>query len=98
MQIMLEILLMVLQSTMTDETKFDDKCEMSVNNGLHGWTGDGKPVGLSDDMEKVQVGSPNDMDVESVGSSGEVCFECGRRESGVRWWGRDPETVPDRAR
>jgi len=29
------------------------------------------------------VGSPNDMDVESVGTSGGACFGRGRRESGV---------------
>jgi hypothetical protein len=47
----------------------------------------------SDDMEKVSVGSPNDMDVESVGSNGEACF--GKWGQVV---GSDAETVPDIAR
>jgi Fe-S cluster biogenesis protein NfuA len=34
-------------------------------------------------MEKVKVGSSNDMDGESVGSSGGACFGCGRRGSGT---------------
>jgi hypothetical protein len=39
---------------------------MSVNDGLQRW----KLVGLSDDMEKVKVGSPDDMEVERMGSNG----------------------------
>ncbi len=34
---MLQISLMVLQSMMTNEVKFDNECEMNVDNGLHGW-------------------------------------------------------------
>jgi hypothetical protein len=42
--------------------------------------------------------SLNDMDVASMGFSGEACFGRGRRESGVKWRGSDVETVLDRAR
>jgi hypothetical protein len=55
-------------------------------------------VGLSNDMEKVKVGSLDDMEVKRMGSSGRACFGCGRHESGVRWWGTDAETTLDRAR
>jgi hypothetical protein len=37
MQIMLHILSTVLQSTTTDNARSDNKCEMNVNNGMHGW-------------------------------------------------------------
>jgi hypothetical protein len=37
-QIMLQIMLMVLQSTMTDEKRFNNECEMNVDDGLQsGW-------------------------------------------------------------
>jgi hypothetical protein len=55
-------------------------------------------VGLSSDMEKVNVGSLDDMEVERMGSSGGACLGRGRCESGVRWWGTDAETTPGRAR
>ncbi len=35
---MLQISSMVLQSMMPNETRFDDEREMSVDDGLHGWT------------------------------------------------------------
>jgi len=54
-------------------------------------------VGLSSDMEKVNVGSLDDMEVERMGSSGGACLGRGRCESGVRWWGTDAETTPGRA-
>jgi len=31
---------MVLQLMMTNEVKFDNECEMNVNNGLRGWMED----------------------------------------------------------
>ncbi len=40
-------------------------------------------MGLFDDMEKMWVASPNDMDVQSVGSNGRACFGGGRCESGA---------------
>lgn len=54
-------------------------------------------MGLSNDMENEKVGSLDDMEVERMGSSGRVWFGRGRHESGVRWWGTDAETTPDRA-
>jgi len=44
------------------------------------------------------VGSPNDMDVKSVGSNGGACFGGGRCESGVGWWASHAETALNRAR
>ncbi len=55
-------------------------------------------MGLSNDMEKAKVASPDDMEVEWMGFSGKACFGRGRCESGVRWWGRDAETMLNRAR
>jgi hypothetical protein len=52
MQMMLQISLMVLQSMMIDEVKFDNECEMNVNDGIHGWMEE-KLVGSFDDMENV---------------------------------------------
>jgi len=37
------------------------------------------------------------MDIASMGPNGEACFGLRRCESGVRWWGSDVETMPDRA-
>jgi hypothetical protein len=56
-----------------------------------------KLVDLFDDMKKVKVGSLDNLEVERVRSSGEACFGCGRHESGVKWWGTDVETTPNRA-
>jgi hypothetical protein len=44
------------------------------------------------------VGSPNDMDVESMGSSGGAYFGHGRHDNGVKWWGNDVEIMLDIAR
>jgi hypothetical protein len=54
-------------------------------------------VGPSDDMEKVKVGSLDDMDIETIGPSGRACRRHGRHESGVRWWGTNAKTAPNRA-
>jgi hypothetical protein len=48
-------------------------------------------------MEKLKVGSPNDINVESVGFSGGAYFGHGRCESGVKWWASDIETTPSKA-
>jgi len=56
-----------------------------------------KLVGPSDDMEKVKVGSLDDMDIETIGPSGRACSRHGRHESGVRWWGTNAKTAPNRA-
>jgi hypothetical protein len=37
---MLQIMLMVLQSTTTNETRFNNEREMNVNDNLQGWTKD----------------------------------------------------------
>jgi hypothetical protein len=37
---MLQISSMVLQTTITGEVRFDDECEMNVDDGLHGWMED----------------------------------------------------------
>lgn len=41
------------------------------------------------------MGSLNEMEVKSVGSSGGACFGHGRHESGFRSWGSDVETMSD---
>ncbi len=48
-------------------------------------------MGLFDDMERVKVGSLDDMDAKMVGSGGGACFGHGRHESGVKWWSMDVE-------
>jgi hypothetical protein len=40
MQTMLQILSMMLHSMTTDEMRFDNKHEMNVDDGLHGWMED----------------------------------------------------------
>jgi hypothetical protein len=35
-------------------------------------------------MEKVKVGSLDDMEVKWMGSNGRACFGCGRHESGAQ--------------
>ncbi len=55
-------------------------------------------MGLFDDMQKVQMGSLNDMDIESMWYSGGAYFGRERHESGVKWWGSDAKTTSDRAR
>lgn len=41
------------------------------------------------------MGSPNEMEVKSVGSNGGACFGSGRHESRVMWWGSDTKTMSD---
>jgi hypothetical protein len=79
---MLHILSMVLQSTMTDKARFNNKREMSVDNGLHGWMEDGNWwVGLMT-WRKCRRGHRMTWTSESMWSSGRAYFGRGRCESG----------------
>jgi hypothetical protein len=92
MQIMLQISSMVLQSTTIDEVRFDDEHEMSVDDGLHGWTKDRnwwvrlmtwRRCRWTSKAWGPVVGPVLDVEGVKVGSGG---------------GGSDAETAPDRAR
>jgi len=54
-------------------------------------------VGPYDEMEKVKVGSHDDMVFKRVGSSGGAYFGCGRCENGAKWWGMDTKITLEKA-
>jgi len=56
-----------------------------------------KLVGPYDEMEKVKVGSHDDMVFKRVGSSGGAYFGCGRCENGAKWWGMDTKITLEKA-
>jgi hypothetical protein len=88
MQIMLQISSMVLlQSTTTDEARFNDEHEMSVDDGLHGWTEDRNWWVRLMTWRRCRWGHQMTWTSKAWGPVVGPVFGHGRRESGVRWWG-----------